>query len=400
MFIRKKTKYSLYIKFLTLVLLILGAGLLYFKNAAYKSPYSVPSYSLFNILPLGNAGPACIFSDSIEYVYYKDTPDNFRNNKFGLYIYAEEERFIKLADQLVNSNGGDWGYVLIPYNINDRDKAKWGRVFTQLHTKHLIPVIQLWDVDPENYEEQTLEAAEFLDSFVWPIKHRYISVYNEPNDSKFWKDLLDPKNYAEVLDFTIATFKEQNPDFFMLNGAFNVSAATGETYMDSFYFMRSMNAHIPGIFNKLDGWASHSYPQTHFSGDPLARGRWSIRAYEEELELLKSLGVEKELPVFITETGWAHAEGKNYDSSYLSVQQIADNFRIAYEEVWLKDSKVRAVMPFTVRFEPPYDHFSWVDHRNVPYAHFQEVKSMKKVSGEPPYLESSKVSSVGCQIPQ
>jgi len=343
--------------------------------------------------------PGCVYEDSFDIYHYESVPEDKReNNKFGLYVYAESEKYIKLADTLVNSNGGDWGYVLVPYNVYDRDYDKWNRAFSLFNKKHLIPVIQLWDVEPTNYASVTEEAAVFLNRFLWPIKQRYISVYNEPNDQKFWKGTIDPSGYAEVLDYTIDVFKAENENFFVLNGAFNASAPTSNGYMDEEAFMYQMNESVPGIFEKLDGWASHSYPQPNFSGSPDATGRWSIRAYESELSFLQNdLGVKKNLPVFITETGWAHAEGKSYSSEYLPVETVAEYFEKAYKEVWLEDDRVVAVMPFTIWYDSPYDHFSWVDWRDVPYAHFQAVKSMKKVAGNPDKLVLDQEAIISCE---
>jgi len=340
----------------------------------------------------------CVNQQKVEYISYEETPPLWeKNNKFGLYIYAEEPQLFEVAQKLVNSQGGEWGYVLIPYNVKDRDPDKWTRVFEQLANKKLIPIIQLWDIDLEDYKSQTKKAAQFLDSFIWPIKYRYISVYNEPNDARFWYGQVDPENYAEILDFTIKTFKELNPDFFMINGAFNASAPSDDRHMDEFEYMSKMNEKAPGIFGRLDGWASHPYPQPNFSGSPNDSGRWSIKAYENELNFLKNqLGVNKDLPVFITETGWAHAEGAVYNSSYLPVKEVAQDFEIAFENVWLKDDRVRAVTPFTVRYNPPFDHFSWVNSDNVPYWHYDYIKSLKKVAGEPPHLKTNIIEVGGC----
>ena len=340
----------------------------------------------------------CTTTQNIEYVYYShDNPLWEPNNKFGLYIYAEEKDFFEIAQKLVNSNGGEWGYVLIPYNVKDYDETKWARVFDQLISKRLIPVIQLWNVDVDDYQEQTRKAAEFLNKFIWPIKFRYISVYNEPNDNKFWYGKADPEEYANILDYTVRVFKEANQDFYMLNGALNVSASDSKESMDSFEFMEKMDESIPGIFDKLDGWASHPYPQPNFSGSPYDTDRHSIFSYDDELKYLKNeLGVEKDLPVFITETGWAHAEGETYNSSYLPVSKVADYFKIAFEEVWLKDDRVRAVMPFTIRYDPPFDHFSWVNRDKVPYYHYDVVKDMKKVEGAPPVLSTGNVDIYNC----
>lgn len=343
-------------------------------------------------------GQQCGEEDIIEYFYYESVPEKDRkSNKFGLYVYAENKDFIRLADELVNSNGGDWGFVLIPYNVDDQDFTKWREVFDLLYKEHLIPIVQLYDVDDNGYKEEIKNAAEFLNSFVWPVRQRYISVYNEPNDSKFWYGRVDPAEYVKVLDYAVDTFKKENPDFFMINGALNASAARQNGYMDSFEFMLAMNNEIPGIFEKLDGWASHAYPQPNFSGSPYDSGRWSIRAYESELSFLKNtLEVDKILPVFITETGWAHSEGVSENSAYFSSKVVAQNFEYAYESVWLKDDNVIAVTPFTIWYEPPFDHFAWVNEDKVPYTHFDAVKSIKKVAGTPEKLAKGTLKLKEC----
>lgn len=348
--------------------------------------------------PKGPSNKFCTHSSTIEYMSYPNFSSFEKpNNKFGLYIYAEEDRFFKLAENLVNSTGGDWGYVLIPYNIKDRDIQKWRRVFEDLSKKHLTPIIQLWDVDTKDYKNDTKEAAKFLNSLLWPVKERYISAYNEPNDDRFWKGDANAKNYAQVLNYTIDAFKKENPNFFMLNGAVNSSAPDGSGYIGALSFVYQMNAEIPGIFNKLDGWASHSYPQPNFAGSPYGTGLLSVKSYESELAYLKTLGLSKELPVFITETGWAHAEGESYNSSFYNASQVGQFFKIAFEEIWLKDDRVRAVTPFTVYYKTPFDHFSWINEDGVPYEQYEVLKKVKKVRGEPASLQQAQMVVSDCQ---
>ena len=386
-----------------------GALFLYSKYADLnQTNYKVPNYVYekndfpLNLLNTSYKGPllGCSFEDEIGFLEYKSkSPQNPKNNKFGLYIYAENEKYLKLADELVNSNGGDWGYVLIPFNVRDRDDGRWGRVFNELYKKHLIPVIQLHDIRLSSYKEDTKNAASFLNSFVWPVKERYISVYNEPNDAKFWVGHVSPAEYARVLEYTIDTFKAENKSFFMLNGALNASAPDNLAigYMSANTFLKGMHTAKPKLFDKLDGWASHPYPQPNFAGSPHAKGLWSIRAYENELAILESLGVDKKLPVFITETGWAHAEGDKYNSSYVTSQKAGENLKIAFEEVWLKDDRVVAVMPFTIYYKAPYDHFSWVDEDYNPYRQFEIIKDLPKVSGTPFVVNKSVVNSFFCK---
>jgi len=326
----------------------------------------------------------------------------YENNKVGIYIYAEVEDFADLANELVNSNGGDWGYVLVPYNVKDYDDGKWNTLFENLSKNHLIPIIQLWDLDldEDKRDKEIISSAKFLNILEWPIKNRYISAYNEVNDKRFWKGNINPKEYAEVLDKTISTFKDLNENFFIMNGAFNASARTGPGYLDEETFLIRMNDAVPGIFKRLDGWASHHYPQPNFSASPNGYGRDSIRAYEWELDILRRRFNVTNLPVFITETGWAHKETDGNDSSSqykLDKYKVADNIKYAFEKVWLPDDRIVAITPFTIKYDPPYDHFSWVTANNNPYPQFEAVKSIEKIKGKPQIVKYYKSKEVVCE---
>lgn len=348
----------------------------------------------------------CVQHSSIGFVGYspQDIPESekqqnigYKNNKFGLYGYSEED-FITITGDLVNSTNGDWGYMLIPYNVKDYDYDKWKKLFEQLNETHLIPVIQLWDVDFDDYREQTVEAAQFLNQFDWPIEKRYISAYNEPNDARFWKGRLDPAHYAEILSYTIDSFKSVNGNYFMMNGAFNSTAPTAGGYMDQVQFMVAMDAAEPNIFNRLDGWASHSYPQPAFRGKPWDVGRQSIRAYDWELRLLEQRFGVRELPVFITETGWPHKEGVEDNDAYYDQFTVADFMVQAFRDVWLPDERVAAVMPFTIYYDPPHDHFSWLkEHDSTEtYAPFDAVRLMPKIAGAPPIITKKTAPVLTC----
>ena len=326
----------------------------------------------------------------------------YQNNKVGLYIYAEVTEFVDKADELANSNGGEWGYVLIPYNVKDRNLDRWSHLFELLYQKKLIPIIQLWDLDINDREERDKQikgSAKFLNSLSWPIKIKYISAYNEINDAKFWKGKQDPEGYAEVLNMTIEEFKKLDKDFFIMNGAFNASARTGGDYLDMRVYMRRMHKQMPGIFTRLDGWASHPYPQPNFTGSPKATGRDSIRAYEWELNVLKEdfdVNIEK-LPVFITETGWPHKEGENDNNSYIDQYKVADYYKEAFEKVWLPDDRIVAITPFTIKYNEPFDHFSWITEDGNHYPQFDAIKNIKKIKGNPPFVQYSTEKRLICK---
>src|SRR3989344_2674727 len=68
-------------------------------------------------------------------------PLSIPNNKYGVHILEPGE--ITKAAKLVNSSGGDWGYVTIPIRSDDRDRDKWTKFFESSRLLHLIPLIRL-----------------------------------------------------------------------------------------------------------------------------------------------------------------------------------------------------------------------------------------------------------------
>ncbi len=286
------------------------------------------------------------------------------NNKFGIHIISPTESEVKNAAQFVNSSGGDWGYVTVVIQRNDQNRDKWQNFFDLLRRYHLIPIVRIATETRDGYwvrpdANDANHWADFLSGLNWPTKRRFVVVYNEPNQGKEWGNSSDPASYARILDQTITALKGRSSDFFVMNAGFDESAPQNTPfYYDEEKFLEKMDSTVPGIFEKLDGWVSHSYPNPDFSGKPADSGRGTIRGYEWELTLLTKLGVKKYLPVFITETGWKHREGVVDDPSFLSAGTVAEYFRTAFESVWGSEQVV-AVTPFVLDYpQPPFDHFS------------------------------------------
>ncbi len=287
------------------------------------------------------------------------------NNRFGIHLITETVDESSPAAQLVNSSGGDWGYITVLAESKDRDHGKWQAFFDDLRHRHLIPLVRLataaegqhWK---KPYEGEEQAWADFFDGLVWPTKNRYIIIYNEPNQGQEWQGVVDPADYARTLDRTITTFKTKNEDFFVLNAGLDASAPQKPpAYFDEERFLLEMNQAVPGIFNRLDGWNSHSYPNPNFAGSPDATGRGTVRTWFWELQFLRGLGVTKNLPVFITETGWKHSEGLAFDRSVPDADTVATYYQKAFEEAW-NNSRIVAVTPFLLNYQQaPFDHFSF-----------------------------------------
>lgn len=302
------------------------------------------------------------------------------NNKFGIHILFSDE--ITDAAKLVNTNGGLYGYVVIPIQSGDKDLLKWQKFMDRARSLQLIPVIRLATegdyfntrVWRKPVPADIVDFANFLNSLNWPTKNRYVVVYNEPNRGDEWGGKTDPTEYAQILSYAVTIFKSKSPDFFIISaGMDNAAANKGEISMNAYDFFKRMNDAVPGIFNQIDGFASHSYPNPAFSQPPSKQDKQSIASFKFEKDFLKSMS-NKDLPAFITETGWSKEN--------LSESKIAEYYKTAYTTVWNDDSLV-SVAPFLLRADTmPFLNFSFLDKEN-PNLLFKTIESMAKTKGAP-----------------
>lgn len=321
------------------------------------------------------------------------------NNVYGIHITDKED--IPLAAELVNGAEGEWGYVTLVIQSDDRSYDKWQPIFYDLMKYKLIPIVRIaGKVDGNVWLKPTADDAkqwaDFLDSLYWPTKRRIVSIYNEPNHGREWGGNTDPADYAKVLSATIDELKRKNGDFFVLNAGFDASTPhEPPAFYDLGKYFDEMNASVPGIFDKLDGWASHSYPNPGFSGKVEDIGKGTIRGYVWELEYLKNkFGVTKELPVFIKETGWPYRLAEN-PRVRTAESTAADNIVRAFDEVWLKDPRVVSVTPFLLRYRGvEFLHFSWINLDNTPTSIYSVVSQKPKTKGNPERDSNSSISKV------
>ena len=325
------------------------------------------------------------FADKTHAIY---DPLSKPNNIFGIHILYPEE--VSQASSLVNSSGGDWGYVTIPIQASDKDLDKWQNFMDQCAKYHLIPIIRLatvgdyfskasWSIPTDN---DVLDFANFLNSLNWPTKNRYVVVFNEPNRGDEWGGAPDASSYAQILDYAVDIFKQRNPDFFIISaGLDNASSNIPGVSIDDFTYMYQMDSAVPGIFGKIDGLSSHSYPNPGFSQPPnsLSEGINSF-FYQDNTAFELS---DKKLPVFITETGWSS------DKVNLEVQ--AKYYTYAFNNYW-KNNNVVAVTPFVFgQAEGPFAQFSFLKNggENAIYTNYV---NFPKIKGEPefsPYMKAN-----------
>lgn len=331
----------------------------------------------------------------------KDSP----NNKFGIHLTFPAQEDLQDAAGLVNSSGGDWGWVTLVIEEKDRQINKWQQIFDQMRQLHLIPIIRLATSFENSSWRRPLpgeaqEWADFLNSLNWVVKNRYVILFNEPNHAGEWGGQVDPESYGRVAFEFAKALKNKNSDFLvMLAGFDSASPHEPPNHEDEELFLRQMFAALPEgrnkLFDYLDIWASHSYPNHGFVGSPWAAGRNSVKNYLWELGLLKKLEIDRDLPVFITETGWPHAEGKNYQRSFNSQEKVAENFKIYFNQL-INEDKVRAITPFVLNYPgEPFEHFSWkkAGSNREFYPQYQTVYDLPKIKGEPEQVQKLKILS-------
>jgi hypothetical protein len=303
------------------------------------------------------------------------------NNKFGIHILFPSE----LADaaHLLNTSGGDWGYVTIPIQAGDRDLDKWQHFFDDCRKLHLIPIVRLaTEGDYFNtavWRRPTpadmMDFANFLNSLNWPTKNRYVIVFNEVNRGDEWGGATDPADYAQILSYAVTIFKSKSQDFFMIAaGMDNGAPSQGTAYMNEYTYYSQMNFAYPNIFTQIDGIASHSYPNPGFIQSPSSTTNKSIMSFQYEKQQIDAMA-NKKLPVFITETGW--------DKDVLGEDKVAEYYKTAFQTVW-NDSSVVAVTPFLLRASAgPFEKFSILPATGSDSTLFKTISALPKTLGSP-----------------
>lgn len=322
-------------------------------------------------------------------IYAVVDPLAFTNNKYGIHVIDENDLYD--AAKLVNSSGGDWGYVTMVITYDDRKLEKWQRTFDLLKNWHLIPIIRLatrlsndtWE-KPKN--DQAKDWSNFLEKLHWPIKNRYVVLFNEPNHAKEWGNDVNPREYADIAVEFSKEFRNTSSDFFILPAGLDASAPNSSQTMDELKFLSIILSDYPNYLSYFDGWTSHSYPNPGFRGKVSDLGRGTLRTYLWEMEVLKSLNQRSNFPIFITETGWPHKEGSLINYSYYSAVDINNHIIEAANIVW-RDPQIVALTPFLLNYGTyPFSNFSWKkEGQNAFYPYYYSYQNIPKNSGSPQF---------------
>lgn len=293
-------------------------------------------------------------------------------NKGGIHILEPKE--LDNAYQLLNKdNENKTAYVTIPLSLNDLSKTKdWEKFFKEAKQKNIIPIVRLvTEFDGKSWTIPTrkniIDQITFLSQFEWPYQEKYLIVYNEPNHKSEFGGIIDPAHYSKILKFTADWAHTENKNYKILPAGLDLASPNGFLTMESFNFLNQMLKENPQIFDNIDYWNSHSYPNPGFISSPYQTGKNSLRGFKHELDYIKNK-TGKDFKVFITETGWLNNIFTNRLLDYY--------YQYTAQYIW-SDDRVIAVTPFILKGDPgPFSEFGFIDRYSQPtknYTAYQKI---------------------------
>ena len=210
----------------------------------------------------------------------------------------------------------------------------------------MIPIVRLatkvedggW-IKPNRW--QIVRLISFLNLLEWPTEDRYIIVFNEVNHAKEWGNSINPAEYAQILKFTSRWAHTEPQNYKVLPAAMDLAAPNGAETMEAFNYLERM-LQAPDVFDHIDLWNSHSYPNPGFSSPPTLRAKNSMRGFLHELDYLKRK-TGKDFEVMITETGWTVNRS--------TAPWLKNYYLYALQHIW-SHPQVKAVTPFVAKGSP------------------------------------------------
>jgi hypothetical protein len=318
-------------------------------------------------------------------------------NIFGLHLTQTGD--IDSASKIINSSGGDWGYLTIVIRLDQLNHQTWQEFFDKCRKYHLIPIVRLASIMEKDHwkrpERSDIDSlASFLNSLNWPTKDQHIILFNEINHASEWGGSTDINSFADIAIYTSQKLKQLNSNFIILSSPLDLAAPDkGTEYMSASSVYKEIYKLRPEYFDHIDALASHSYPNHGYVGLPTDTGQHSIRGYIWEQKFINSLGVGKTYPVYITETGWPHREGESKNNQYYTADTTA-NLLIKALKIWQNDSQIVAVTPFIYNFpHPPFDHFSWLNKDEKLIPAYQKIIELSKEKNIPAQNNSYEIIS-------
>ncbi|MFH1438289.1 MAG: hypothetical protein ABIJ56_21450 [Pseudomonadota bacterium] len=297
---------------------------------------------------------------------------------------------------------------------------EWVDAVSQIYSRTLIAVIRIGPPWGNMYVRNMSDGGSFTSyteiagkySMVveavmphvtagWPI---YFEIHNEPNLCYEWKCRTHeapphadtPEGWIHYSDTAheYAYFLRDVADalhdigdarIHVINGGLAPGGTVtcqcdgdgGTPGITALEFIREMEIAVPDIWDRIDAWATHSYPSSGLGWgffDTYESCGPGLHFFENELA-----ETGRSFPVLITETGWTIS----HEGHHWSRDQVSDFMISAWNDPWLTHDDILGVMPFMLQ-DGAWDNFAWVDPGGTPYPVYNAVRNLRCSMGIPP----------------
>jgi hypothetical protein len=304
---------------------------------------------------------------------------------------------------------GPGGYVLLIFAdiTPSRHTAddSWKQSIQGAYDRDLIPVVRMappWGdrrvrnmgESPTSYKGLAKAYHDVIADLPkragWPL---YVEVHNEPNLCPEWAcdasvgsidEATMASEYAHMLsDVADGLAPLKAGGVRVMNGALapggvlscvcGTDQYTGGT--TGLTFLSKMASAVPGVFDKLDAFASHAYPakgEGYGFFCPIAEDTPGLLYFEKELSAIGKPG----LKVLVTETGWSTKGDSGSGCPDSTREQVASYTVAAYQQIWETHPSLLGVTPFMLR-DPSWDTFGWTDPAGSPYPVYNAVRARR-----------------------
>ena len=323
------------------------------------------------------------------------------NNIVGLNLARlHQPRYIWAAAEVVNANGGSWGYVTILLTTQDRDSAvadyMLQQVLDRCFESRLQPIVRVgtrFDVEHRRlgaaHARRSVPAGALLFERVTLAEPDRLDRARQRAESRAASGAatVDVPVYARYLERFLDAF-EESERFKVVNAPLNLSNATPacrrcRTPSSSW---PSFGQLAPSVLERLPAWASNSYQV-----DGVGRGHpLHPSGYQAELE-----AIGRDMPVIITESGVLRRRNEDEEARFF-VEAYAD---------WRDDPRIVAATPLL--WDPDVGRSLDVHVRRERRRHqrtapaYRRLRELPRVAGSPdvvpPLPNTARVISVGRQ---
>jgi len=311
------------------------------------------------------------------------------NNKYGVHLISPTDEEIQNACRfLANANPtGDeegWGGKLILTLVKgqtDSDTVQRWHDISRNEGCILIHPIKNSFGDPywKPIDQDTITFFVELFKDLRPSsKHLFVILGNEVNRGDEWGGTCDGGAYARIAKSAAQQLKEAVPNIQIGLAGLDGYAPDSSFYCSQDKFLRDMVAAEPQLVDDyIDFQVVHEYPNADMTGS--LQNLWL-----DEKNLLKSLGVKKDLPIVVSEIAWKRHRGL---SAPESAARLADGMADLNDrpEIW-------AITPFVYKFcGQPFEPFSLIDCAgDKPNVVFNAVVGLPKVKGDPEHVHKGR----------